>query len=231
MSSTRLPGKSLKRVGQERLLETLVTRASQSTEADMVAVATSTDALDNAIAEWCLGNSLCCVRGSLQDVSDRLLLAATQLEAAFVVRISGDSPFIDPKLIDHAIRLSRERDVDLVTNLFPRTFPKGQSVEVIKVQSLRQAIQGGLSQEQREHVTRVFYDNASDYQIANFSTSDFCGEALEWRDYSKVQLSIDSPADLEMANHVASHLGTGLTDCSWADIAGVWEELNVKLKV
>ena len=47
------------------------------------------------------------------------------------VRISADSPLIDPSLIDKAVTLFKKNRFDIVTNVFPRTFPKGFSVEVV----------------------------------------------------------------------------------------------------
>ena len=59
-------------------------------------------------------------------------------KAKYFVRVSGDSPMIDPKLIDKAIKISKKtKGHDIITNVFPRTFPKGQSVEVIKTFTLK----------------------------------------------------------------------------------------------
>ena len=45
---------------------------------------------------------------------------------------------IDPKLIDKAIKITKKiKEYDIITNVFPRTFPKGQSVEVIKTSTLK----------------------------------------------------------------------------------------------
>ena len=63
----------------------------------------------------------------------RLYETANMNKAKYFVRINGDSPLIDPKLIDKAIKISKKKKgYDIITNVFPRTFPKGQSVEVIK---------------------------------------------------------------------------------------------------
>ena len=46
----------------------------------------------------------------------------------------GDSPLIDYKLINKAIKISKKYNkYDIITNVYPRTFPQGQSVEIIKV--------------------------------------------------------------------------------------------------
>jgi len=225
MTSGRLPGKSLLSIGRQTLIEAVVERVAQSREIGTVAVATSIEASDDAIEDWCDERDLLCVRGSLEDVACRFLHAGSRLGASHVVRISGDSPFIDPILIDHAVRLSRSHDVDLVTNVFPRTFPKGQSVEVLGTQALRKAAAEGLSNVQREHVTRVFYDNYEDYRVLNFSTTDLDAREEAVHDYSSVQLSIDTEDDLMTARQVSERLGPRLNRCGWRDVVAVWQEV------
>ena len=71
-------------------------------------------------------------------MASRLYETAKANKAKFFVRISGDSPLIDPKIIDKAIKISHKQGkYDIITNVFPRTFPKGQSVEVIKTSILK----------------------------------------------------------------------------------------------
>ena len=60
-------------------------------------------------------------RGDLENVAMRLYKTAKKNKAKFFVRISGDSPLIDPKLIDKAIKMSKGlKKYDIITNVFPR---------------------------------------------------------------------------------------------------------------
>ena len=46
-------------------------------------------------------------------------------KAKYFVRVSGDSPLIDPKIIDKAVKISkRHKEYDIVTNVFPERFQK-----------------------------------------------------------------------------------------------------------
>ena len=86
----------------------------------------------------------------------------------FFIRISGDSPFINFKIIDRAISLHKKnKNFDIVTNVFPRTFPMGQSVEIIKTEIIKKNLKQ-FSNKDREHVTRYFYKNNSIFSILNF---------------------------------------------------------------
>ena len=73
----------------------------------------------------------------------------------FVVRISGDNPLIDPGIINSAIRYLKKK-TDLVSNVWPRSFPIGQSVEVISSVALKN-IYKSSNKKELEHVTQGFF--------------------------------------------------------------------------
>mgnify|MGYP000373652616 CR=1 FL=1 len=223
MSSSRLPGKTLMSLAHRPVLGRVVNRVEQSHEADGVLVATSTDPSDDPIAEWSREAGMHCFRGSLANVALRVLKAGKEAGAKGIVRVSADSPFIDPAIIDHAIRLFRRSEVDLVTNVFPRTFPKGESVEVIAIEALNRVLEEGLSPAQEEHVTKVFYDRAKRFRIVNFRVDDLTDTTQG--DHSAVQLSVDSEDDWVTAQAVAHSLGTHLDDASWIEIESAWRSI------
>ncbi len=220
MSSSRLPGKTLMSLADRPMLGRVVERVAQSQQADSVLVATSTDPSDDPIAEWSSEAGMCCFRGSLANVALRVHEAGKEAGADGIVRVSADSPFIDPAIIDHAIGLFRRSDVDLVTNVFPRTFPKGESIEVIAIEALERVLAEGLSPAQAEHVTQVFYDRAKQFRIVNFRVDDVTDARP--RDHSAVQLSVDSEDDWVTAQAVAHSLGTHLDGASWIEIESAW---------
>ena len=86
----------------------------------------------------------------------RLHDTAKKNKAKYFVRISGDSPMIDPRLIDKAIGISqKQKGYDIITNTFPRTFPEGQSVEIIKTSILKKYSKH-FSSLDKEHVANIF---------------------------------------------------------------------------
>lgn len=223
MSSTRLPGKSLKQITGETVVGRVVSNVARSKSADAYLVATSIDPTDTPIMNWCREQGVPVFRGPLDNVALRVLQAGVHARADAVVRVSGDSPFIDPVLIDHAIRLYRANDLDLVTNVFPRSFPRGQSVEVISLNALRRVIDNGLTAEQQEHVTKAFYDHPHDFHIANFATEDVGGTC---GDHSSIQLAIDSEGDWVTAMAVAEMLGPRLVGATWLEVESAWLHLT-----
>ena len=103
MSSSRLPGKVLMPIAGLPLLWHIVHRLRQCQSVDMVAVATSTDARDDAIAQFCAAESVICVHGSLDNVLDRYRLAAEQTGARTILRVTGDTSLIDPGFVDYLV--------------------------------------------------------------------------------------------------------------------------------
>jgi spore coat polysaccharide biosynthesis protein SpsF len=185
-SSRRLPGKILLNLGNRPSLEHLIESTTHAAGLDGVLIATSIDETDDATADFAAARAIPCHRGSLTDVARRLLDAGAAQNADAIVRISGDSPLLDPALIEQAVAMFRDVKADVVTNVWPRTFPKGQSVEVIALSALRAAVARMTTAEEREHVTRYFYEHPQDFSIVSFTTDDGRPD---------VQLSIDNHED------------------------------------
>src|SRR5207244_8182576 len=85
------------------------------------------------------------------------------------VRVRVDSPLIDPRLVERGV--AELKDHDLATNVFPRTYPRGQSVEVVRSEVFLAAHKRMREREDLEHVTTFFYHNPEDSDIRS-STAD-----------------------------------------------------------
>ena len=96
---------------------------------------------------------------------------------------------------------------DLVTNVFPRTFPKGQSIEIIKTSSLNAICKIDRTSQQKEHVTTYFYDHFEKFRIISFSSGI---------DSSASAHCIDDKADYERAQRVVTKMGC--QDWSWQQL-------------
>ena len=153
MGSTRLPGKVLKKIVGIPAIEILLTRLSHSELINEICIATShnieNDQLCDAIEQ--LGYRV--IRGSETNVLQRYWVAAEATSADIIVRITGDCPVVDPKLVDKVIELYLRADVDYASNIDPPTFPDGLDVEVFGRSSLEVAKLSAKSDFDIEHVT------------------------------------------------------------------------------
>ncbi len=188
MFSRRLPGKVLRPLAGRPVLQYLLEGVGRCTGLETVAVATSSDSSDDPIVRFCEVFGARCTRGPLEDVALRFKLAAESLKLDAFVRLCADSPLLDPQLITRAVDAFRSGNVDLVTNVFPRTFPPGQSVEVVGMRAFAAALPSMKDPGHREHVTRFFYEHPDRYRLLNLS-----GE----HDVTGADFAVDTEADLE----------------------------------
>ena len=186
MSSSRVPGKTLRMVAGKPLLGYMLESLRRCRSNQEIVVATSEDPSDDPIRDYCASIGVCCLRGPLDDVAARYGAVLDAMPADAFVRLNGDSPLIDYRLVDRAVHLFACELPDLVTNVHPRSFPRGESVEVISARTFNAALPEITEPADREHVTPYFYRRADDYRIVNFTAP---------RDFSKFQLSVDSEDD------------------------------------
>jgi spore coat polysaccharide biosynthesis protein SpsF len=187
-SSKRFKNKVLHLIYNIPIIQHVVNRIKKSKKMTKLVISSSLNKSDDDLIYYLKKNKVNFFRGDLNNVALRLYKTAKIYKVKSFVRISGDSPLIDPKLIDKAIMIAnKEKKYDIITNTFPRTFPKGQSVEVIKTSLIKKYLKN-FSKLDKEHVTKYFYDNSNRFLIKNFT---FNGK-------NKImKLSIDTKRDLK----------------------------------
>ena len=125
VGSTRFPRKVLADLCGKPMLEHVITRAALAETLDAVVVATTVEAADDAVADLAAACGALVTRGSVSDVLSRYLLAAEEHGADVVVRVTSDSPLVDPELIDRLVRLRASAEADYASNELPPTYPQG----------------------------------------------------------------------------------------------------------
>jgi len=202
LDSQRLPGKALKEAAGRPLLGYVLDRCRRiSWLAHRAVIATTNRSVDDPIAEFARSERVPVFRGALEDVAGRMLNTAWEHGFDFFFRINADSPFLESALLEQAAGLLDENDYDLVTNIFPRSYPYGVSVELIRTAALASARSGFASSDDAEHVTRFFYDNSHRFRIRNLRRR---GE-----DLSQARLTVDTPEDWPWFQQIMSASAPG----------------------
>jgi spore coat polysaccharide biosynthesis protein SpsF (cytidylyltransferase family) len=210
MDSRRLPGKVLADVAGAPLLAYVVSRVRLVRAlAGRVVVATSDRPLDDPIAELCRAEGWPVFRGSAEDVAGRVLACATEHGWDWLARVNGDSPFTDPELLAEACEAAELGDLNLITNLQPRSFPYGVSVELIRTGFYRQAYARFRDAGDYEHVTRYLY--------AHLTYTRFVNIPHRGEDLSSFRLTIDTPDDLTTFRRFVGSLHRDWLDVTFAD--------------
>ena len=189
LDSARLPGKALLEVGGKPLLSHVLTFCRKAEGIETIALATSDRLVDEPLANFAKLNGINCIRGSLDDVAQRFLSAIEALNLDAAVRINGDSPLINPRLISDCIQLFKEGNSDLVSNVPKRTYPYGMSVEVVGRDAMKHACAVMSDLKHREHVTKYFYDNQDKFKISIVTSGK--------PHFSEVQLAVDTRKDFD----------------------------------
>ena len=188
-SSKRFKKKVLYPIYGIPLIQHVVNRLKRSKKISNIVVATSSNRDETNLLDYLKKNKINFFKGDLNNVALRLYKTARLYKKNFFIRISGDSPLIDYKIIEKAIKIFKnsKKKYDLVTNVFPRTFPQGQSVEIIKTSIIKKNIKKFTKQD-KEHVTKYFYDNSEKFHIKNF---------IYLGNNKKIKQSIDTKKDLK----------------------------------
>jgi len=194
MGSTRLPGKVLADINGAPMLWHVVHRVQKARSIDQVVVATSTNSIDDPVADFCFNNNFKFFRGSEADVLDRFYQAAKRFKAKVVVRITADCPLIDSLVVDKIVKTYLAGDYDYVTNTLRYTYPDGVDVEVFSFAALQTAWQEAQLPLEREHVT-PYLRNSKSFRIHNVENEvDLSSRYLRW--------TVDEPCDLEFVRAV-----------------------------
>lgn len=197
MGSSRLPGKTLADIEGRPMLQRFVDRVRGSRFVEEVIIATTTEARDDAIAEFARARNLKCYRGSEKDVLDRFLQAARTFGVSDLVRVTPDCPLIDPKVIDQAIEVYRAGGYDYVSNTQGGRFPDGMDVEVFSLGALERTHREAARPSEREHVTPHMKASGG-FRV---------GRVEAPADYSEYKWSVDTDRDLQFVRAVYRKFG------------------------
>lgn len=168
MASQRFPGKALAPLAGKPVIEHVLDRIAQAVARDRIVLCTTRDYTDEPLArfvrDWCF---IRVYRGPTENVVKRFQACLSRFPCERFFRVCGDSPLLDPGLFDRFLAV--DGNPDLVTNTFPRTFPKGQSLELIR-SDVFVALDGEyLTSEELEHPTMFYYEHPREFSIINIA--------------------------------------------------------------
>ena len=189
MASSRYPGKVLAPFLGKPVLAHIVKRIKASKINPKIILATSEDCTDDPLATYAKLLNIEVVRGSQDDVFRRFILTLNNFKSEAFFRVCGDSPLLLPFLFDKAANIFNKYECDLVTNIFPRTFPIGMSIELIKTQTFVEIDKKIKNKNDREHITQFFYRKEKEFKIHNIK----CIKPSD----QKLKLALDFPDDLK----------------------------------
>jgi spore coat polysaccharide biosynthesis protein SpsF len=123
-------------------------------------------------------------------------------QADVVVKIPSDCPLIDPAIIDRVLKhyLDHSEEFDFVSNLHPATYPDGNDVEVMTIETLRAAWSNAALLFEREHTTPYIWERPEQFRLANVAWESGLNYSMSHR------WTIDYPEDFEFIARVYDEL-------------------------
>lgn len=213
MTSTRLPGKVLMEVMDRPMLDYEVGRIRRARRIDRIAIATTTNATDDPVADFAAREGLDLHRGPEADVLSRIAETAERFGGAgdLVVRFTADCPLIDPAVIDMVIERATAEDgpFDYTTNAIPRSWPIGLDLEVVRREALDIAAREATDSYDREHVTPFLYRNPDRFSLAHLPAPE---------PLSHHRWTLDEPADFKLISGVLEALHPSNPDFGYRDV-------------
>lgn len=189
MSSSRLPGKVLTKIGSKSMLEHVLAGVSKSKLINYSVVATTHDKSDDAIVQLCKRKKIKYFRGSMYDVLGRYYQAAIVFDASIIVRVCSDCPLIDGKMIDTGMKMFLDSNLDYFSNTVDATYPIGFNFEILTLNALSQAFKNAKDLPEREHVTPyIWKNNPKKFKIGQLKNP--------LGDKSKYRITVDTNEDM-----------------------------------
>ncbi len=197
MDSVRFPGKALSHLGEKPIIQWCISALTDQDQFEVI-LATSDRPVDDPLAEWARLRGINVFRGSSDHVAQRIIDCGNAYNLKYFARINGDSPFVIPEMIKMGFSLCQNKGLDFVTNLIPRAFPYGISVEVLNFHTFREIFQDMSLAAHPEHITNYFYKNLQLFKY-------YCIPYEHGNDHD-IRLTIDLPDDLERMEKLLANI-------------------------
>ncbi len=213
MQSKRLPEKMMLDLAGKPLLAHVIERTKLIEHVDKVVVATCNGENNSRLIDLAESMNVETFVGSMENVLERFYLAANKFNSDFIIRVTGDNPFIDVEYASMIIDIALESRSDYcaLSNL-----PLGTAVEVMKKETLEEAYKMSTEPYHQEHVTPYIKEHPELFSIerpeVNIKSS-----------IDNIRLTVDTPEDYELATILCNNLYKG-EPFSLSDIFSYIEE-------
>ena len=193
--STRFPKKVLQPILNKPMIIHQLQRVSKSKFIDELILVTSDNKTDDELANIVVNNGFKVFRGDKDNVLKRFIDTLKTLninEYDVIVRLTGDCPLHDAKLIDESVKVFVDNKYDYLANCIKPIYPDGLDVEVFNYSSLNTAYLNATKKSDFEHVTPYIRDSGK------FTTHNLNKAPIhtDWR------LTVDEKIDFELIKKI-----------------------------
>lgn len=199
LGSTRLPNKVLKKIpvgGKETVLSRIVNSVKEISTISNVVVATSELKQNDILDDYCKKIDVECFRGDENNVLSRFYFITKLYNFDYIIRLTGDNPIIDSKLLNEFINNHILKQLDYSNSQF---LPLGCNFEMIKASEIIVAHEKANEKYDLEHVTPFIKRNAKKQETYSFS---------RYKSSRNLRFTIDYPSDYAFLNIIFSEINS-----------------------
>ena len=200
LSSTRLPGKALMKLGSKTVLDWVLS-SMHKVKADYYYVATDEESYPQLLPV-CERNDFKCFKGSLTDVLQRFVDLLNTVDAKTVIRATADNPFLFYEAAEESVCEFEEKNkkgnhCDYLTY---SGLPHGCGVEIFLSDSIKKAAEETQEAYDHEHVGPALYNHRENY------VCDFVPAPVKYN-FPALRATIDTYSDYLRATNIVNTLG------------------------
>lgn len=195
VNSRRFPGKVLKKIEGKPMIWHVINRMKLVKGVEQIILITTKRKEDEVLLDIAKKNDILSFSGNTNDVLGRYYNSAKKFNANPIIRITGDNPLLDPKLVEKFLKLFKKNNYDYASNTILPTYPDGLSVEIFSFNALEKNYQNAKLKSEREHVTPYFKKNTSKFHTFNFSYRT---------NLSHLRWTVDEAQDLKLVRKIYS---------------------------
>ena len=164
MSSTRLPGKVMKKILGKPLIYRIIERVKPCKRLNQIIIAIPSSKSDDILFKYLKKLNINIFRGSENNLIKRYYLAAKKYNLNYIVRLPADNPLPDFKEIDKLIyfHMKKKNNKNIFSsNLQPiekSDYIDGIGAEIFSIEMLEQLMKNKKLKINKEHIALNFYD-------------------------------------------------------------------------
>lgn len=214
MKSSRLKKKALLEIDGLPSIERCMINAMSIPEVDETVLVTSTHPDDDALEEFAKAKGYKCIRGSEEDVLERMLKAGEEYNADIVLRITGDCPVVSFEIMSDMIHHHIKNDLD--ASYCHNHVPVGTVGDVYTFDALKKLREKNKVTDFSEYLIMYFINNPEIFKAEEFVPDEYYQDT--WR------VTLDEDTDLELLRQIFDYADVGSAPLAYVSLKNFFKE-------
>lgn len=193
VGSKRFPKKVLAKIENKPMIWHVLNRAKLVRPKLRIILLTTKKFEDQILLKIANESGIDGFAGQINDVLKRYYDCAKKYEIDTIIRITGDCPLMDPKLVKKMLDHYSKGSFDYLSNTIVPTFPDGLDTEIFSFKTLELMNKNAKLPSEREHVTAYIRNNPNMFRTFNFTNT---------KNLANLRWTVDEKRDLQFVKKI-----------------------------